>query len=674
MSRRKKTSGGQAIVMVTVALIAMCGMMGLAVDLGWSFFVQKQAQAAADGAALAAVQEAVVRLGGGGANVSGFTCASGGTGSGQVDCEPNNPPTRCGSIASTSNLHVGCSYAKTNGFDDSVARQKVTMQSNDGAVADRPPTAPGVVLIAYWVTARTVQTIPQLFSSVLSNTQGTVSAIATAGIVGAIEPGSFFGLNHKGDCWSLPSAPTGVHCGMDLDNGAKGTNGTCPGGGGGTGTICAPAGITLASTCTAVGAGCSQVFAGDAGTHHGVETSFVLLNGTGPAPNGAPGDWHNGSGAPVTPSYVTEAASPGTFRDPTYPNPQPPLQAPGTMAQCGVTGPLSGTLGPYQYFHYPAGAAGKDASGIPKPDGAQLTTSGTVTFSASGSCPGWDSSNPANATNGIRGTVYGGAFPTYVFYGGLSVGGTTTTLGPGQYVMAGVNSGANGTMNVFDQTGGTITGDTATGTMMIFTDGSYPGSGSNPGLATQRAALPNAGLMPTLYQGSLDFKNANMDLSGVENSAVSGSLPTTMNAWSGVVWWQDRRNSMVEYNENTTRSPNPAPSCAVCTKDDGSVVGCADQAAGQCLASQTTQEIVNENHVTANSPGITVEPGNPKLHLRGVLYQPRGGWMVIQDGVGFSTGDLQVITGSFQLTPGTDKLLLQGPSNPLIVYKTALIQ
>jgi hypothetical protein len=129
-----------------------------------------------------------------------------------------------------------------------------------------------------------------------------------------------------------------------------------------------------------------------------------------------------------------------------------------------------------------------------------------------------------------------------------------------------------------------------------------------------------------------------------------------------------------QYNEDTSRSPNPAPTCAVCTKDKGAVVGCADQAAGQCLASQTTQEIVNENHVTANSPGITIEPGNPKLHLRGVLYQPRGAWMTDQHGVGFDTGDLEIVTGSFELTTGTDKLLLRGPTNPLITYKTALIQ
>src|ERR1700720_1585404 len=62
MSNRKKTSGGQAIVMVALALMSMSGMMGLAVDLGWSFFTQKAAQAAADDAALSAVQRAYTTI------------------------------------------------------------------------------------------------------------------------------------------------------------------------------------------------------------------------------------------------------------------------------------------------------------------------------------------------------------------------------------------------------------------------------------------------------------------------------------------------------------------------------------------------------------------------------------------------------------------------------------
>ncbi len=50
--------------MVTLSLFAMFGMMGLAVDTGWSYFVQKQAQAAADAGALAAVHEVYVRANG----------------------------------------------------------------------------------------------------------------------------------------------------------------------------------------------------------------------------------------------------------------------------------------------------------------------------------------------------------------------------------------------------------------------------------------------------------------------------------------------------------------------------------------------------------------------------------------------------------------------------------
>ncbi len=97
MKRRKTKSGGQAIVLVTLALFAMAGVMGLAVDLGYSFFVEKQAQAAADAAALGAVQEAVVRIRAGGGAVTGFTCASKGTGSTQVDCAAR---TSCASITS----------------------------------------------------------------------------------------------------------------------------------------------------------------------------------------------------------------------------------------------------------------------------------------------------------------------------------------------------------------------------------------------------------------------------------------------------------------------------------------------------------------------------------------------------------------------------------------------
>src|ERR1700687_5629487 len=112
---RRKNSGGQAIVLVTLPLLAMCGMMGLAVDMGWSFFVHKQAQTAADTAALGAVEEGFKRLAAGTGAISAFGCAGGGTRSTQLDCETT--AVNCASVASTSNLNNGCQYAKKNGFD-----------------------------------------------------------------------------------------------------------------------------------------------------------------------------------------------------------------------------------------------------------------------------------------------------------------------------------------------------------------------------------------------------------------------------------------------------------------------------------------------------------------------------------------------------------------------------
>src|SRR5487761_1895553 len=109
MRKRKQSSGGQAIVMVSLALFSMAGMMGLAVDLGWSYFVQKEAQASADGAALAAVHEAWERLGG----IVGVGTTCGNSGANTLWCAPTIPGAVCGSgnASGASNLYAGCLYA-----------------------------------------------------------------------------------------------------------------------------------------------------------------------------------------------------------------------------------------------------------------------------------------------------------------------------------------------------------------------------------------------------------------------------------------------------------------------------------------------------------------------------------------------------------------------------------
>src|SRR4030095_1661516 len=94
-----------AIVMVTLAVVAMFGMIGLAIDLGWSFYVRRAAQAAADAAALAAAKAAYAAVGG---QVGVFLCSNA-----NLTCQATQTP--CSSI-SGGNLNNGCLYAQQNGF------------------------------------------------------------------------------------------------------------------------------------------------------------------------------------------------------------------------------------------------------------------------------------------------------------------------------------------------------------------------------------------------------------------------------------------------------------------------------------------------------------------------------------------------------------------------------
>jgi Flp pilus assembly protein TadG len=699
---RRETSGGQAIVMVTLALLAMCGMMGLAVDMGWSFFVHKQAQTAADAAALGATQEAINRISGNGVVISAFTCASGGTSATQADCQTT--AVNCASVVATSNLNNGCQYAKKNGFDWTTSRQNVTIQSNDGQTANLPTTtAPGVVNMVYWVTVRTVQTVPQLFSAVLSHSEGTVSAVATAAIAASIGPGQFYGMNHQGDCLGWTGTPAGVlskgsNCGVDVTlSPGSGKQTAC---GNGNANLCAPAGIILASQCNSQSNGvCDNGVAGDGGNNGVAMGSTLTIKGNNTvATDGAvTGTWNNMSGKALTPIYTMDS---GTFADPTstHQTSQPPLVSElgnnGTypaIGSCGYPGgviPANVTLGPYQYYSY------QTVGGVRVPDGRQITFAGPVTFSNSGGtqCP--DPLGTGNVITTVGASQGSSKFPTYIFYGGMNASGSNMTMGAGQYVMAGTKTqvdvdGQNKNVDVVfqDSSNNTITGDTNTGTMWVFTDANYPG------MATQLANIPgDITAIQSLTQGSMYFKDAQISLSGLIGSANQGSnLPPGLDAYSGIVWWQDRRNSDVGYNQAANSTACVAAG-VTCTGDDGTVLVCATSS--DCLTGSPPMNGNNDsklakmlaaNHVTATSPGLVMDPGNANIALQGVFYQPRGAWMnfvagnsgfTCTPGQGGGTNNqcpLQVITGALLLDHGTVSLNLFGPTNPIIQYKPVLI-
>jgi len=628
MNSDMQKRGGQAIVMVTLALIAMCGMMGLAVDLGWSFFVQKQAQAAADGAALAAVQEVYKRQGG---IIPTLTC---GTGATATYCAAT--PTDCATIMSdtNSNLYNGCLYASNNGFTagGQGGKQNITMAAD---VTTPIPTVPNVTVVKYWVTARTVQSIPQLFSAVLGNSTGTISAIATAGIAGIITPGSFYGLNQRGDC--LSDASGLFNCGVDIDISGAGQsactniNGTSAGV---TAKVCAPSGLYLASDCNGTAqAGCGSGSNTTSGSNWAGQTQGGSANVWSATTNQI-----RGTGAVNNPSQFSPTPTNGSsFADPMLNKAQPPLLTPSSpLPTCGVlNGAIpTGTLGPYQYYSYTM------VGGVPTPNGAALTVgNGTsVTFSSSGGC------GFANAQFAAGASQVNGSFPVTVFYGGLDINGnsgTHVTFGAGQYVMAGTILNTDSVQNpaaVFNMRGGTVTGDSTVGTVFVLTDKSYDGA-----LANQTSASALTG-MPTLYQGYTQIKNTDVTLYGVNASAPAALTSVHQN----MLFWQDRRNSNINLDPTT----------------------------GAALTSPVQLPPSSYNR-TPTSPQFIIDDGNAALNLRGVFYQPRGAWINLKSGGGgVNNSPLQVVTGALYSSNGSGSasVTLQGPSAPIIKYVTALIQ
>jgi hypothetical protein len=480
MDRLKSRKKGQAILMVSVALFAMCGMLGLAVDLGWSYFTMKSARTAADSAALAAAEQAFQQVG------TGLFLCDSGIG-GNVRCYPD--PVSCAQATPsppTNNVENGCLYAQQNGFthlgDNS--RQDVTMQANTTSPA---PTAPGVV-VAYWVTTRVTQSIPQLFSAILGNKTGLVAARATAGVLDAPVLFSIYTLDRQND-----STPNGNGIDLFMNGG---------------GTLQAQNGIMMASTAN----GTSGHYVAQIGGSAQVLSSTVDIRGAGwpdypskfnpPPTNGFPDgtnfmDPMKGKGQPPPPPR-TAAGGP------------PEVQAPST----GYSGTV--TLTPGRYYAV-------DNQG--RPTGNPIQFNGNITFS-----PG-----PSG-------------FGEYVFYGGVAFNnpGSVITFGAGRYVVAGAKSNkslvnvTNAVVLQDNSTAGMPASDA--GEIFIFTDTNYPG------LEVPAAVQAlNLGFSSVDFQMGNDTQGA-VNLHGLNNS--SSALPANLKQFAPVVFWQDQRNSLVKYKSD----------------------------------------------------------------------------------------------------------------------------
>jgi hypothetical protein len=150
---------------IVLNLTIIFGTLGLAVDLGWSYYLRQSAQAAADAAAMAGASWA--------SSTGSLVCGSGGVTCNSTATGCSNPPT----TPATTDLQVGCLYAQQNGFVNNGTTQFVTMAANTTAPPGVSNNSP-----SYWVQAKVTVKPYTLFGGFGGIKQFTINTSAIAAV------------------------------------------------------------------------------------------------------------------------------------------------------------------------------------------------------------------------------------------------------------------------------------------------------------------------------------------------------------------------------------------------------------------------------------------------------------------------------------------------------------
>ena len=164
----KHARRGQALILASLSLTFLFATMGLAIDLGWAYYLKVQLQAAADSAASAAAVYA---------KNNGDTCSTVSCGAGYA-CAGTYPPTN--------SLQAGCLYATSNGTSAFTA----TLIENNTV----PPGVTGNTP-AMWIKATVTAAAPNLFLFGAGYHTATIAAQAIAGVTTVPAPACVYVLS-----------------------------------------------------------------------------------------------------------------------------------------------------------------------------------------------------------------------------------------------------------------------------------------------------------------------------------------------------------------------------------------------------------------------------------------------------------------------------------------------
>jgi hypothetical protein len=439
------------------------------------------------------------------------------------------------------------------------------------------------------VTVRAAETIPQLFSSLLMNSQGTISARATAAVIDSVVPGSLILLNRENDCLPMDSGNSMV-CGVNALIQANDNQGVH--------ALQAEGGIMMASLKH--GADGDGRYAGEDTGGGMVSAPFTYIRGAGSYVLGGSATWVN---TPVNGKRDTMY-----FKDPLRGKGQPPpptglvdRPVPGALIQ-GSDNPNNPlVLLPGNYY-----ATAIDNQGTVYASGDPIRMSGSVVFS-----------------DGSTG------FGKYVFFGGITTqsAGTSVTFGPGQYVFAGAKSNNSAPQPLFDIRVNMVVKDLTTGydaptdagEIFVFTDANYRG-GVDGEIPLEIPSLVQE-IKSELKFGMSGFQTGNTDATFINLHGLNREhplLPPALKPFAPIIMWQDQSNSIVKYTPR----------------------GYIDTSCGQ-------PECPNTALINANSAELIFQ-ASPNLHMWGVSYQPRGSWTSMIGGGGYDA-PLQLISGAIRV-------------------------
>jgi len=177
MRESRRNQRGVALLMVAIMVLALCAMAGLVFDTGWAYYITESARAAAEAAAVAAVQYAKDSAA---AHGGAYTCGSNG-----VVCQA---ATSCPATVPnpvTNNAQSGCAYAAANGFTNGGLNGKQTVTIQADIPANNAPPVSGIT-VQYWVSVRVSQSNPLTFLGVLGGNGVSVGVRSTVGVIPSV--------------------------------------------------------------------------------------------------------------------------------------------------------------------------------------------------------------------------------------------------------------------------------------------------------------------------------------------------------------------------------------------------------------------------------------------------------------------------------------------------------